>query len=98
MMIIPGTPEMYLPPTLSDRVKDRVVLKTAMKVEKNVFKIPDNEKCPKTNFIVSSILRLNFRTRKQMEDTKIVLDRDEGNGAPIEDDDDDDNGEEEDDC
>jgi hypothetical protein len=84
MIVLTVGPEAYLPPRLFDKIKDRMALKPAMKLEKDVFKTPDNEKSPKTSFVVGSIMKFHYRTRKQMEETKMVYDRDAGNVKPAE--------------
>ena len=95
-MILPVGPETYLPPRLFDKVKDRMALKPAMKLDKDQFSTPDNPKCPKTSFIVGSIMKFRFATRKEMEDSKMVYDRDGdpkmqgGKPAPKEEEEDDD--------
>lgn len=83
-MIITSGPEMYLPPRIFDKIPNRLAIKPALVIEKPTFKTPDNPKCPKGSFIISSIMKFKFGTKKAMEDTKIVYDRDGGNGAPIE--------------
>jgi hypothetical protein len=97
LMILPNGPEMYLPPRIFDKVTDRLALKPKMTVGKPKFKAPDNTKCPKNSFIISSIMKFRFGVKKSMEDTKMVYDRDGGNGAPPveEEDEDEDMGDEE---
>ena len=75
-MILNVGPEAYLPPRIFDKVKDRMALKPTMKLDKDQFKAPDNPKSPKTSFIVGSIMKFHFATRKEMEDSKMVYDRD----------------------
>jgi hypothetical protein len=90
MMILPTGPEAYLPARIFDKVPNRLATKPAMKLETKVFKTPDHEKYPRANFIVGSIMKFHYRTRKQMEETKMVYDRDAGDNAPVEEEEEDD--------
>lgn len=89
-MIIQIGREAYSPTHIFDKVPNRLATKPSMKLDKNVFKISGNKKCPKTTFIVGSIMKFKYMIRKQMEDSRIVYDHDTGNGAPEEEEEEDD--------
>ena len=75
MIILPVGPEAYLPPRLFDKIKDRVALKPPMKLDTNQFHTSDKQNCPKTSFIIGSILKFHFKVRKGMEASKMIYDR-----------------------
>ena len=75
---------MYLPPRIFDKVPNCLATKPAMRIVKPTFKPSDNPNCPKTGFILCNIMKFRFGLKKSMEDTKMIYDRDGGNGAPIE--------------
>jgi hypothetical protein len=77
MMIVPHGPEAFLPPLLQDKIKNSLDRKEPLKIEKNVFKTPDNPKCPSASFSINMVFaKLKFKAKKPLEATKIPLERD----------------------
>lgn len=77
MLILSEGPEAFRPPLLNDKIKDRLWRKAPLKIEKDIFKTPENVKCPSDLFSINLVFaKLKFSIARPLEEKKIPYDRD----------------------